>query len=351
MDSLGFLFYLLISFCISLISTLALIRICYKYDLLDYPGKHKRHKKPVPYLGGAAIFISVWAVALSFIYLKNGIFNEIREPLPYILAGSLLIFLIGLIDDIKPVPAIAKLLVQIVAGLILYYGGLSVDLISIPLIGSAAAGNLSIAMTVLWVVALSNAINLIDGLDGLAVGVSIIAGICLAIIGYIWAIESVVLISLTMVGALGAFLIFNRYPARIFLGDSGSLLIGYFFAVISLIVPIKSFTTAALFMPLVVLGVPLTEAASSFLRRLAMRKSFMKADRRHIFHYLSYAGLNQKQIVYLFYLVGLVFGLISISMTLFDRLTVLTILILFMVVIFIIYFIFIGRIKKKPSFK
>jgi UDP-GlcNAc:undecaprenyl-phosphate GlcNAc-1-phosphate transferase len=156
----------------------------------------------------------------------------------------------------------------------------------------------------------------------------------------------VVMLSLALEGALMAFWLFNRYPAKIFLGDCGSLLIGYIFAVISLVVPIKSFTTAALFMPLVVLGVPLTETASSFIRRLAAGKNVMKADRRHIFHYLAYAGLSQKKIVYLFYLSGLFFGLISIGMLLFNRTLVLSLLLLFMVVIFVIYFIFMARMKK-----
>jgi UDP-GlcNAc:undecaprenyl-phosphate GlcNAc-1-phosphate transferase len=117
------------------------------------------------------------------------------------------------------------------------------------------------------------------------------------------------------------------------------------------VVPFKSFTTAALFLPLVILGVPLTEAISSFIRRLAAGKSILKADRRHIFHYLAYAGLSPRQIVYLFYLSGLFFGAISIAMSLYYRILVWTILILFMVVIFIIYLIFIGRIRKGPTIR
>nr|MBN2278577.1 undecaprenyl/decaprenyl-phosphate alpha-N-acetylglucosaminyl 1-phosphate transferase [candidate division Zixibacteria bacterium] len=346
MLNFNFLILIFISFIISLILTLGIIRLCWKYSLLDYPGRHKRHKKPTPILGGTAILAAVWISLLLYILFVEDGLDDLFPALPNILAGSLLIYLVGLVDDLKPLSAWLKLAIQTLAGLVLFFGGLSVEFISVPIYGSVPVGGFAVLITVVWVIALSNAMNLIDGLDGLATGVSVIASITLAIIGLLFQVEGVVVFSLALFGALLAFWIYNRYPARIFLGDSGSLLIGYFFAVISLVFPIKSFATAALFMPLVVLGVPLIEAVSSFFRRLAAGKNVMKADRRHIFHYLAYAGLNQRQIVALFYLTGLFFGFISLAMILFSRVMVLTFLILFMVVIFIIYFILISRMKK-----
>jgi len=335
------------AFIMSLIFTRLAIFFCWKYSLLDHPGEHKRHKKPTPILGGTAVLLSFWLSLLvyHFFYAKG--LWDITNSVPYIITGSLLIYLVGLIDDIKPLSAWVKLAVQTLVGLILYNGGLSIDLISIPTYGSASLNGFSAIITIFWVIALSNAINLIDGLDGLATGVSTIALSTMVIIGILFKVESVVALSAALLGAILAFWIFNRFPARIFLGDSGSLLIGYFFAVISLVFPIKSFATAALFMPLVVLGVPLTEAITSFLRRLMAGKNVMKADRRHIFHYLAYAGLTHRQIVTLFYLTGLFFGMISLVMILFSRVWVLTCLVLFMVVIFIIYFILISRMKKE----
>lgn len=345
------IFVLLVSFLISLALTWTIISICRRHSIYDYPKLHKRHEKPTPNLGGTAILISVWVGVFSYMLLKSDAFADVKGILLNILIGSLIIYLVGLADDLKPVSAWIKLLAQMAAGLVLYFGGVSVDLISLPLFGSTALNSLSVVITVFWVVALTNAINLIDGLDGLAAGVSIIASACMVVIGVLYLIDSVIAFSLALLGGLLAFWVYNRYPARIFLGDCGSLLIGYFFAVISLVVPIKSFTTAALFLPLVVLGVPLTETISSFLRRLAAGKNVMKADRRHIFHYLASAGLSQRQIVHLFYLSGLFFGMISIAMSLYNRTLVLTILLLFMVVIFIIYFIFIAQMRRGSAAK
>ncbi|RKX27599.1 MAG: undecaprenyl/decaprenyl-phosphate alpha-N-acetylglucosaminyl 1-phosphate transferase [Candidatus Zixiibacteriota bacterium] len=339
-----------IAFLACLVFTTVIIKFCRKYSIYDNPGgRHKRHKKPTPILGGTAILISVWVAIFSFLIFGDGAFTDIKGALPHILIGSLMIYGIGLLDDFRPVSAWAKLTAQAAAGLVLYFGGLSVNLISLPILGEFGVNGFSFFITVGWVIALSNAINLIDGLDGLAAGVSVIASVTMVIIGVLFKIDAMIIISVAVLGSLLAFWIFNRYPARIFLGDSGSLLIGYFFAVISLVVPIKSYTTAALFMPLVVLGVPLTEVITSFLRRLAAGKSVMRADRRHIFHLLAFAGLSYRQIINLFYLSGLFFGFLSIIMLLFGRGVVLAFLLLFMVVIFIIYFILIARMKKENT--
>jgi UDP-GlcNAc:undecaprenyl-phosphate/decaprenyl-phosphate GlcNAc-1-phosphate transferase len=341
----------ILAFVLSLLLLKLIISLCHRYQIFDFPQKHKRHKKPTPNLGGVALFISIWtAVAVGFL-LSPSLFSEYQHNIFSIFLGSLVIFLIGLVDDFKPVSAWIKLFTQIIAGLILYYGGLTIDQLTVPVRGVLALDGFAMIITVLWVVALTNAINLIDGLDGLAAGVSIIATATMIFIGILYSIEFVILFSASLLGALAAFWIFNRYPAKIFMGDNGSLLIGYFFAVSSLVVPIKSYTSVALFIPLIILGVPLTEAVSSVLRRLAAGKNVMRADRRHIFHYLSYAGLSAKKITYLFYLSSLFFSLISVGMFLFSRVTVLTILILFIVVILILYFIFISRIRSRQSLR
>jgi UDP-GlcNAc:undecaprenyl-phosphate GlcNAc-1-phosphate transferase len=347
----SYIFVLFLSFLLSLALTPVIIAVSHRFSIYDYPGKHKRHKKPTPILGGTAVTLAVWAGLAVFLFIKAEALGDIRAALPHILAGSIIIYIVGLIDDLRPLSAWVKLAAEVAAGLALYIGGLSVDFISLPVLGSVPLDGLSMLITVFWVVALTNAINLIDGLDGLASGVSVIAAGATALLGWLFLIDSVIIISLALLGALLGFWFFNRYPARVFLGDCGSLQIGFFFAVISLIVPIKSFTTAALFIPLVALGVPLTETISSFLRRLAAGRNVMEADRRHIFHYLLHFGLSPRQIVVLFYLSSLFFGLISVSMFFFKRTAVLTILILFMVVIFVIYFIFISRIRRSSAAK
>ncbi|SYZ73962.1 putative undecaprenyl-phosphate N-acetylglucosaminyl 1-phosphate transferase [Candidatus Zixiibacteriota bacterium] len=325
--------------------TFTVISFSSRLSLYDYPGQHKRHKRPTPNLGGIAIFVSFWAVIAIIRLAGNVALEDFGDSLGYILTGAFLILMVGIIDDLKPLAAWPKLLVEIIAGLILYFGGLSIQVLSIPPFGSVELGGFAVVITVLWVVGLSNAINLIDGLDGLAPGVSFIAALTMTIIGFMFHIAAVALFALVLAGTMFSFWLFNRYPARIFLGDCGALFTGYIFAVISLVVPIKSYTLAALFLPLLVLGVPLIETVSSFTRRIAAGKNVMKADRRHIFHYLARAGLEQRQIIVLFYLSGIFFSLVAISMFVFERIAVLTILLLFMVATFILYLIFIARLK------
>ena len=323
-----------------------LIGLAHKYDLLDQPGQHKRHSQPVPVLGGIGLFISMWLAVAVATLAFDSIHQAISGSILYVLLGALVIFLTGLSDDLKPLSAWIKLLSQIAAGLILYMGGLQIDPLSIPFYGPVEIGSYSVIITVAWVVGLTNSINLIDGLDGLAGSVSLIGALSLTVLGWLFGIHEVALFASALVGFLVVFLYYNHYPARIFLGDNGSLQLGYYFAVMSLIVPVKSFTAAALYVPLLALGVPILETALSFARRLISGRNVMAADRRHIFHYLTLAGFSPKTTLIVFSSISLVFGLLSIAMFFWNRLLVLGLLALFMVVIFIIFFILMSNLIR-----
>jgi UDP-GlcNAc:undecaprenyl-phosphate GlcNAc-1-phosphate transferase len=340
----------LTAFGVSLAVTALIIRpaigLAERYQFLDRPGRHKRHDRPVPNIGGAVLFLSLWLSILICLILFHSFFAEILPSLLYVFCGALIIFLVGFADDLTPLSAWTKLAAQVAAGLVLYLGGLAINPISIPFMGSHDIGTFSLVITVAWVVLLTNAINLIDGLDGLATGVSLTASLTLTIIGALYTVGAAVLFAYALIGFLAVFLLFNRYPARIFLGDSGSLQIGYYFAVVSLLVPIKSFTAAALYLPLMALGVPLLETVISISRRLAMRRSVLKADRRHLFHYLALAGWSPRAIVGVFYLLSAVFGGFALAMYFFNRLIVFGLLILFMVVIFGLFYIFMARLSR-----
>jgi UDP-GlcNAc:undecaprenyl-phosphate GlcNAc-1-phosphate transferase len=322
------------------------IRLAERFGWVDRPGRHKRHKQPVPDVGGVVLFAAVWLSLGVILLAAPSVAAELHASLPYVFAGAVMIFLVGLADDFKPLSAWSKLAAQTAVGLVLFYGGLTIDPITIPFAGSHDIGSLSLLITVVWVVMLTNAINLIDGLDGLAAGVSLIAALTLVIIGTLYSAEPAVLFAYPLIGFLAVFLRYNRYPARIFLGDSGSLQIGYYFAVISLLVPIKSYTAAALYLPLLVLGVPLMEAAISFSRRLVAGRNVMKADRRHIFHYLALAGMSPRAIVAVFYALSAVFGAFALAMYFLNRLIVFGLLILFMVVISALFLIFMARLSR-----
>ncbi len=343
-------------FAIALVLGLVLlplgIRVGTKFRLLDHPGRHKRHRQPVPILGGTAALLVVWITVLLARVLFPESMRELDAILPFILAGALVVYGIGLLDDFKPQTAWAKLAAEIIAALLLYWGGLRIDPVSIPFLGQISLGSFSIIITVIWVVLLTNSINLIDGLDGLAGGVSLIAAVTMGIVGHLYQAGAVLVFAYVLIGFLPAFLYYNWHPARIFLGDSGALQIGFYFAVLSLVVPLKSFTAAALYLPLLALGVPILETASSFIRRLAAGKSVMQADRRHLFHYLSLAGLKPRQIVWIFYGLSAVFGLFALAMFFWDRVLVFSALVLFMVVIFGAFLIFMAsqtRGKRKTT--
>ena len=322
------------------------IRLGLRFSLLDLPGKHKRHKTPTPILGGVALFFTIWiTVGLALLIFPNT-YQELSPSIFFIFAGALVILLVGLADDLSPLSAWVKLASQAAAGLLLFLGELNVELISTPY-GSLDIGPFSVLITVLWVIVLTNAINLIDGLDGLASGVSLIGALVLLVIGELLQVGPVLIFVSALVGFLALFLYYNQYPAKIFLGDSGSMQIGYYFAVFSLIFPVKSYTFSALFIPVLVLGVPILETISSLVRRLVSGKNIMTADRRHLFHYLSLAGFSPRQVVSIFYSLAAVFGMFALAMFFWNRLIVFGYLVFFMVVIFALFFIIILNISPR----
>ncbi len=322
------------------------IKLSFALGLLDMPGAHKRHHEPTPFVGGVVMFLTVWLTVLVTGIAADRLTDLFTIQLLYIFLGALIIVLVGFSDDISPVSAWVKLLAQVGAGTVLYLGGLNVELLTSP-VGSIDVGWLSPVITVLWVVGLTNAVNLIDGLDGLATGVSLIGAATILVIGTLYDIGPSLLFLTALIGFLAVFLWFNRFPARIFLGDSGSMQIGYYFAVVSLLVPIKSYTATALYLPLVALGVPIIESASSLVRRLASRKSIMKADRRHLFHYLALAGWSARKIVLAFYSLAIAFGLFALAMYYLDRALLFGLLVIFMVVIFAAFFIITNNLAQR----
>ncbi len=340
---------LLITISVSLIlSALALpwaIKLGESQGWVDLPGKHKRHKRPVPVIGGLVLFATVWLTVALVLFLEPKLTAELSSTLFYIFFGGLIVVLVGFSDDLSPLPAWVKLLAQIAAGLTLYMGGLQVELLTTPW-GSIDVGSWSPVISIGWVVILTNAINLIDGLDGLAAGVSLISAITMSVIGYMYNVGASLIFLYAMIGFLIPFLYFNKYPARIFLGDSGSMQIGYYFAVVSLVFPLKSFTFTALYVPLLVLAVPVLETASSIIRRLLAGKNVMKADRRHLFHYLALGGLSYRQVILVFYSLAIIFGLFALAMFLWDRVLVFTLLVLFMVVIFGLFLILVAKLPS-----
>ncbi|MGH8003833.1 MAG: glycosyltransferase family 4 protein, partial [Limisphaerales bacterium] len=275
--------------------------------------------------------------------------GPIPPELFFVFFGSLPIFAVGLFDDLHTSDWRLKLLVQILGGAILVAGGMAVKVLYVPFIGAWNLGFWSLPVTFLWVVVLSNSINLIDGLDGLAAGVSLIVAATLFLAGHFLGIPLLVIFSLCLAGSLAGFLPFNYFPARLFMGDSGSLTVGFLFASLGLLFPIKGFAATALFIPLLTLGVPLAEAATTFIRRLKSGLAWHTADREHLFHRLLELGLSHKVTVWLFYSSSLAFSFLVLCLVTLDRrfiLSGLVLLYLFLSVAFIILVRHVAERKK-----
>jgi len=279
------------------------IKFCHNYKLYDQPGPRKIHKTPTPRLGGSALFIAYFMGILPGFLLVPDLVKDNLITLLGIFVSSFMIFLLGVVDDLKGLKPLLKLGWQIAACLVLIGFGVKLEIINIPFYKVVETGLWGIPLTVIWLVTITNTINLIDGLDGLASGVSAIVAISFLTLSLILGLELPSLLAAGIIGISLAFLKYNYSPAVIFMGDSGSLFLGFMFAVISLFWP-KSFATVVMLVPILALGVPIIEVVTTFFRRLLTGKKVYIADRKHIFHYLLDLGVPAKVTVWIFYFVS-----------------------------------------------
>ena len=335
----------LISFGASAVLTPLVIFLCRKKGVFDQPGPRKIHTRPIPRLGGVSLFLGFW-IALASAFLANG---PPPSELIYLFFGSLAIFAVGLFDDLRTSDWRLKLLVQILGGAILVAGGLAIKVLYVPFVGAWNLGFWSLPVTFLWVVIITNSINLIDGLDGLAGGVSLIVALTLFLAGHFLQIPLLAVFSLGLAGALAGFFPFNYFPARIFMGDSGSLTVGFLFASLGLLFPIKGFAATALFIPLLTLGVPLAEAASTFIRRTKGGQPWHAADQGHLFHRLLELGLSHKVTVWLFYSSSLAFSFLVLCLVTLDRRFILSGLVLLYLFLSVAFIILVRHVAEKKK--
>ncbi|WP_075982972.1 glycosyltransferase family 4 protein [Bacillus massilinigeriensis] len=292
---------LVLCFLCSIVITPFVKKLAFKIGATDRPNQRKVHHKIMPRLGGLAIYISFM---LGMLLIDTS--KEVHIPL---LVGSLVIVLTGILDDIFELSAKVKFSLQIAAALIVVlWGGVQVNFINLPFGGTVTFGFLAIPVTILWIVGVTNAINLIDGLDGLAAGVSSIALITISgmaiIMGntYVIAISSIVLVS-----TLG-FLFYNFYPAKIFMGDTGALFLGYMISVMALL-GFKNVTLISFIVPVLILGVPISDTFFAILRRFLNKQPLSAPDKSHLHHCLLKAGFTHRQTVLIIYAIAAFFGL------------------------------------------
>jgi len=310
-----------------------LIRLSHHFGFLDQPHGRKRHDSPTPFTGGWVVFALFWVGVLISVLLLPELRSDLGHYLPSFFLAHALVFIGGIVDDFISLRAPFKLLIQITAATVLFAAGLKVDTIYIPFGGSHLLGAFSYPATVVWVLLIVNALNIVDGLDGLATGLSIIGSIGLLYTGLMLQIPVVASLMAILIAVLLGFLCYNFPNARIFLGDSGAQSIGLVFAVVAIYCPIKSYTVAAMFVPLLSLGVPLMELAISFIRRLLTGKSVVSGDLGHLFHLLPRRGFSKMKTVMMFWGVALALQIFVFTLFLFDRRIVFSILVAFMAVI------------------
>jgi UDP-GlcNAc:undecaprenyl-phosphate GlcNAc-1-phosphate transferase len=273
------------------------------------------HTRPIPRLGGVAIFLTLWCIALLGHWVPEH-FGMNELPLSQltvkILGPATIIFLLGLIDDFRGISAYTKFSVQALAAVLLYCNGIGISQLTI-LAGHPHLGWLvGLPLTILWVLWITNAFNLIDGLDGLAAGSALLSTLVSCVVAIVGHNEVVLVLTLALAGAIGGFLRYNFNPASIFLGDCGSLLIGFLISAIAIAGSHKSPTMVAVAIPLVSLGLPILDVAFAVLRRFLSYKRLFAPDREHIHHKLLGRGISHRQTVLLLYGVSACFCLFSL---------------------------------------
>lgn len=298
------LFLLCISFVISLILVPVFIYLAKRFGFVDYPNYRKVHKVPMPYLGGVAILVSFTIVTL---FAQPA---EI-EYKPIIIGATILCF-VGLVDDKYDLKPFVKFIGQLIAiGVPISYG-IIIDTIT-PFGIEINFGVLSILVTVIWLAAIINAINLVDGLDGLATGVVIIALASIAVITIFQSNIFVMMICVILIGSLLGFLPYNFHPAKIFLGDNGAMMLGYIVGVLS-IIGFKNITFISLFFPIIILGVPFIDMFFAIIRRYREGVSVMRADKNHLHHRVRHLGFSHRESVVLIYFIALLFAIGGVVM-------------------------------------
>lgn len=293
---------LFICFFASILLTPIIKKLAFKIGATDKPNHRKVHQNIMPRLGGLAIF-------LSFIIGILIVSPSYEYHLPIVI-GAIIIILTGMVDDIREISPKVKLMGQIAAALVVVFmGDIQMEYINLPFGGGKLNfGFLSIPFTLIWIIGITNAINLIDGLDGLAGGVSTIALFSIAGMGFLYGNPYVGVIALILAVSTAGFLVYNFHPAKIFMGDSGALFLGYMIGVLALL-GFKNVTFISLIIPVIVLGVPISDTFFAIIRRLVNKQPLSAPDKSHLHHCLLRSGFSHKQTVLLIYAMSVVFGL------------------------------------------
>lgn len=297
---LAFLLATLITFII----TPSIRGLAYLLGSFDYPAPRRINQEPVPNMGGIAIYIGFLISILIYLNLS--------KALQGLLLGATLILLLGILDDYKGLSPKVKFFGQLVGASIAVMHGIRIDFITNPFGGGFLyTGSLAVPLSLLWIVGITNTINLIDGLDGLASGVGAIASLTIFAVALKENQPTIAILAIALSGSSFGFLWYNFHPARIFMGDTGALFLGYVFACISILGALKTTAAVTLVIPVLALGVPILDTAFAIVRRRQNGQSIFQGDKGHLHHRLLDMGFSQKKAVLVIYLISILLGVMA----------------------------------------
>lgn len=309
----------IVAFFVSLTVATALtplvVRLANRRGLFDALSDRKVHSRPVPRLGGVAIVAGFYSPLLGILLVDAGISERLTTSTPQLVglfAGGLLVAALGLYDDLRGANARQKFVVQIGVALLMWALGYRIEAVTSPFGGVIHLGALALPLTVLWFVGVINAVNLIDGLDGLAGGIGLISVSTLMVLALLSGDVLGALMCAALAGSLVGFLFFNFNPARIFMGDTGSLFLGFVLAAFSISTQAKSSAAIALAVPLLALALPIVDTMLAIGRRVRARRNIFEADQEHIHHRLLKAGFSHRGAVLTLYGVAALLACLAI---------------------------------------
>lgn len=324
----------LAAFLISLIVTPFIKKIAFKIGAIDCPDPRKVHSRTMPRMGGLAVYLAFTLAIL--------LFQPVSRPMIGLLLGGTIIMMVGLIDDIWDISPRVKLFGQLLAATVLVFFGIEVEFLTNPMGGiinlkdySMWGFHLGLPLTVLWVVGVTNALNLVDGLDGLAGGLASIAAVTLAIVG--WANDQMVIVvpAVILAAATIGFLRYNFFPAKIFMGDSGSQFLGFILAGLSVVGLTKGAAVISVFVPVLILGIPIFDTLFAIIRRYVNNQPIFQADKEHLHHRLLAIGFSHQQTVLVIYVISFLLGVSAVTLTFLSTAQALLVFLGIIIVVFV----------------
>ncbi|MBR1552998.1 MAG: undecaprenyl/decaprenyl-phosphate alpha-N-acetylglucosaminyl 1-phosphate transferase [Schwartzia sp.] len=329
----NYLWAFLIAAAASVVLTPFVIKLAFRTGALDAPDARKVHKKPIPRIGGLAIYAG-FMISMGLLLEMSEIPEEMAQGVIGLFVGGSLIVALGLWDDYVSLPAKVKLLGQIFCAWAAVAFGVRIDFLT------SFSGEITylydyvtIPLTIFWMVGITNTVNLIDGLDGLAAGVATIASLTICLVALRMDILVVAVVTAALAGSAFGFLFYNFNPAKIFMGDTGSMFLGFMLSGISIVGVMKSAAIVALVVPVLALGLPILDTTFAIVRRWLAGVPIMKPDKGHLHHRLLNLGFSQRQAVLLMYVISAVLGSGAIVMTAVSPRTAILILVLMVVLV------------------